>query len=386
MTETNAAAAAWGNAWLDAQRNYFDTMMDMTRRNAEVMTKSVTRDEPPANPFATGLDQWWKMMAPSMPEESRKVTERLMDMNKGYLQMGEQLWSLAQGMQSAMKAGQSWQQSFQDQVKTWQDQFGGQKATAGWNTLWGLPMQHWRQIASSYSMMPGDVEKAMRGGGPLGAETLQHALKGMLSTPAVGYTREMQEDWQEWMRLWLEHAQVVQKYEQLLTGVGTRTLELMGTRMMNMLKDNTSVENLRQAYDLWVDCAEEAYGELARSSEFTNIQAQLTNTLMAVKRREQLMVEEFLSAFNLPTRTELDTAHQRIHGLRRELNRLRHRLEDSGVEDLHEKIDQLRAEVRALAANSPAGSSAAATADASSAARKPERSGKSSRDTKTQEG
>ncbi|CAK0777709.1 polyhydroxyalkanoate synthase subunit PhaE [Gammaproteobacteria bacterium] len=363
MTNTTEAANAWGEAWLNTQRKYLDTWMnlgtELAQRGSEVLGQGTKRDESPANPFATnpfaanpfsvGIEQWWKLMAPALPDESRQAAGRLMDMNKGYLQMGEQVWNLAHTMQNAAKAGQDWQQKLQDQIKAWQASFSCQKeGTAGWNTLCGLPLQHWRQLFSSYSMMPGDMEKNLRGTGPLGANTLQHALKGVLSTPAVGYTREVQEDWQEWGRLWLEHIQVMQKYEQLLAGVGSRTVDLIGTRIMDIAKEGKNIESLRQAYDLWVDCAEEAYTELANSSDFIATQARLTNTLMTVKHTEQKMVEQYLSGFNLPTRTELDTAHERIHRLRREVRRLRHRLEDSGVEELHKKIDQLRDEVRAL--------------------------------------
>jgi len=393
MTDNTGTTNAWGEAWLDTQRKYLDTWMNLAQRGSEALGQGAKRDESPAanpfaanpfisnpfvassftansstanpfaaNPFSIGIDQWWKLLAPSLPEEGRQAAGRLMDMNKGYLQMGEQAWNLAHLMQNVNKAGQDWQQNLQDQVKTWQEGFSCQKSgSPGWNALCGLPLQHWRQLFSSYSMMPGDVEKSLRGAGPLGADTLQHAVKGVLSTPTLGYTREMQEDWQEWGKLWLEHIQVVQKYEQLLAGVSNRTVDLIGTRIMNIAKEGKSIDSLRQTYDLWVDCSEEAYTELANSSDFISTQARLTNTLMKVKHTEQKMVEQLLSVFNLPTRTELDTAHERTHRLRREVRRLRHRLEESGIEELHQKFDQLRDEVRAMQAESTTRSAIAPT-------------------------
>lgn len=376
----------WGEAWLDAQRKYFDTWLDLTRRGTETLEKTLKPEVAPTNPLVTGVEQWWKMMSPLVPDENRQVTNRLMEMNKGYMQMGEQVWNLAQGMQAAVKVGQDWRSTWQDQVKDWQRQWNTRNnATVGWNTLWGLPLQHWRQLSSSYAMLPGDVEKTLRGAGPIGAETLHNAIKGILSTPTVGYTREMQEDWQEWGRLWLEHAQVAQKYESLLTGVGNRTVDLIGARLMAMMKEGKSLASLRQAYDLWVDCAEIAYAELAQGGEFIAAQAQLTNTLMAVKRQEQVMVEQLLSVFNLPTRSELNTAHERIQSLRRELRRLRHRLEDSGVEDLHEKIDQLRAEVRSLSLMATTAEGTAVASEASPA-RRTTRATKATTDTNKHEG
>jgi len=360
----------WGEAWVDAQRKYFDTWIDLTRRGTETLEKGFKPEATPTNPFLNGVEQWWKMMSPMIPEENRQVTSRLMEMNKGYMQMGEQVWNLAQGMQATMKAGQDWRNTWQEQIKNWQQQWNTPNTPAvGWNTLWGLPLQHWQQLSSSYSIMPGDLEKILRGGGPLGADTLQNAIKSFLSTPPVGYTREMQEDWQELARLWLEQAQAVQKYESLLMGVGNRTTELVGTQLMAMMTNGKSIESLRQAYDLWVDCAEMAYAELAQGNEFITTQAKLTNTLMAVKRKEQQMIEPILRVFDLPTRSELNTAHKRIHSLRRELGQLQRRLDDFGVEDLHGKIDQLRAEVRNLMATTSEGTSVVSDTTTSTARR-----------------
>ena len=66
------------------------------------------------------------------------------------------------------------------------------------------------------------------------------------------------------------------------------------------------------------------------------------------------MVEQALSVYDLPTRTEMDTAHERIHQLRRELRKLRHALEECGMENLHEKIDQIRSELRGQVTTMPA--------------------------------
>ncbi len=89
------------------------------------------------------------------------------------------------------------------------------------------------------------------------------------------------------------------------------------------------------------------------SPEFAKVQARLTNTLMAVKRQEQKMVDELLSAFNMPTRRELDASHRRVHQLQRQLWQLQETLDEAGILELRQEVAALRREVETLRHNAP---------------------------------
>jgi hypothetical protein len=111
-----------------------------------------------------------------------------------------------------------------------------------------MPRQHWRRLASSFSVLPGDVEKSLRGTrAPLGPEALQRELRNTLSLPAVGYMREWQPLVQEWGRYSLEHAQAMRAYETTLTKVGTRAFELPTTKLLAMAKEGEMVDSVRAA-------------------------------------------------------------------------------------------------------------------------------------------
>jgi class III poly(R)-hydroxyalkanoic acid synthase PhaE subunit len=209
-----------------------------------------------------------------------------------------------------------------------------------------MPLQHFRQLASSLSVLPGDVERSLREAGPLGPETLRRAMESAVSTPTLGYTREWQEDSQRWLELGLEHLGALQEYESVYARIGARAMEMLGDRLTAMTKEGKTFTSLREAYDLWVDCGEEAYAEIATTEEFARVQAHLTNTLMAQKRHEQQVMNEVQSALNLPTRKEIDTTHCRVHHLRRELRVARHRIE--ALEENRQELQALREAVEAL--------------------------------------
>src|SRR4029078_4449988 len=79
------------------------------------------------------------------------------------------------------------------------------------------------------------------------------------------------------------------------------------------------IDSVRALYDLWVDAAEEAYAEIALSEEFRQVYGDVGNSQMRVRSQLQQEVERIGVDLGMPTRTELNSVHKRLHDLRREL-------------------------------------------------------------------
>ncbi len=364
MAHTPASPNLWADAWMDAQRKLMDTWLQMAQQGTPMARGGLgTAAEGLPRTLAEGFDLWSKLLTPTLPSETRDVAGKLFDLSKGYMRVGEGFWRFLDGLQSASAAGTDWQSAVQDSLQHLQDlcktEPGGDP-WSGFATFCGMPMDNWRRVLSSMSVFPGDMEKALRAEGPPGPETFRSALRNFLSTPTLGYTREWQEQFQEWGELWLEHSQALQDYQSILGKVSSRAMDILNARLLKMARGGESIETLRAAYDLWVDCGEEAYAEVTTTKEFTEVQAKLTNTLMALKRHEQQMMEELQSSLNMPTRRELDTTHRRVHEVRREIRALACQVEDLDLAGLRRDLDSLRAELKA--AQSPAAPAAAASA------------------------
>lgn len=367
MSDKQASAeAAWADAWADMQRKYWEAWSGLARPMAG--TKPDSAAEAAASPWSQSLDLWAKMMAPAMSEDSRSWMEKVLAMNKGYLQMGEALFkAVSAGQESGRDFGQWWNTVSQSLTKLQEQVASGFGATkdpwGGFATLWGLPMDTWKRLASACSVMPGDMEKAFRDIA-VSDDALASLVGHWLSTPTLGYTRESQEETQRLGQLWMEHGQAVQAYTAVLSRVVVRAGELLREKMLAKLGKGESFDSLRACYDLWVDCGEEAYAELSVSADYTRAQAKLTNSLMAVKRQEQKMVDEVLGALNMPTRRELDTSHRRLHRLQRSVWRMQQAIEEAGVQELRDEVAGLRRQVNELSG------AAALTATPSAAAPK----------------
>lgn len=349
--KSSSSQGVWSDTWLDMQKKYWDAFSQLSRQVSAASPEKAPEFKPDS--WAQGVEFWSRLMAPAMPAESRSWVEKTLELNRSYQHLGESLWkAMSQGAEAAKGSSEWWDLFTQSlgKMQSGAKDFGGAgDPWAGFATFWGMPLDNWRRVASACSTLPGDMEKALHGGaGTHGAEGLSGLMGGWLSTPTLGYTREWQGEQQRLGQLWLDHGLAVQAYNKVLARVVEKSAELLRAKLFEPVETGAGVESLRSFYNTWVDCGEEAYAEVSSSDEFTSAQAKLTNTLMAVKRQEQKMVDELLGAMNMPTRRELDTSHRRLHQLQRQVWRMAESLEDAGVRELREEVSVLRREVEEL--------------------------------------
>lgn len=155
-----------------------------------------------------------------------------------------------------------------------------------------------------------------------------------LSMPALGLTREQQEEQQALLRAWIDYAQQFARYQALLQRVQDRAGDAL--RSQGMPAD---ADSLRAVYDRWVNLSEESYADAAMSEEFREVYAALVNAQMHLKVLQQRQVERFAVQAGLPTRREVDSLGERLQAVRRELRQMH---------GLAAEVEALRAEVAVL--------------------------------------
>jgi class III poly(R)-hydroxyalkanoic acid synthase PhaE subunit len=82
----------------------------------------------------------------------------------------------------------------------------------------------------------------------------------------------------------------------------------------------------RELYDLWVECGEQVYAQVAHSAAYCQLQAQLGNATMQLRARQQKLIEHALKQFDLPTRSELNSVHRLLREQARQLRELQAQL------------------------------------------------------------
>ena len=147
--------------------------------------------------------------------------------------------------------------------------------------------------------------------------------------PAFGATREHQLRWQRM----LDAAHGIEEAQRRLQRLWSDALREAAAEFTQRLAPSrdgpTNVKAdaarmdapLRELYDLWIDCAEDAYARAAHTDEFCRGLADAVNAGSAVRRELQAAVEHASKLLDLPTRSEIDTLARRLRDVEAALRR-----------------------------------------------------------------
>ena len=83
------------------------------------------------------------------------------------------------------------------------------------------------------------------------------------------------------------------------------------------------MDSAGRAMDLWNTILDRTLMEFNRSTEFGALQQRVLRAVARQKLEVRKLAERAAEAVEMPTRTEMDDAYQRIHDLKQELNALR---------------------------------------------------------------
>jgi hypothetical protein len=264
-------------AWLEQQR--------------EVLQRLATEQDPAQ--LRAELEKWWQQAATHAPAEAHELAARLFDLGQGYLQ----------GLQQFARAAAS-------------TQGADDGASAGGNAMPGFGLDllaAWRNA---------------RWGGDsagLGATSALLApwLEAMARMPAVGAARPYVSDARELAHL---HAQCLQLEEQLmvlLQGVQHEALTQLQARIATRRESGMPVQSFRELYEIWIECGERAYAEVAHGPQFIKLQTDFANRALRMRVVQRRIAERIARALDLPTRSEVNALHLQVRELKRRLNRER---------------------------------------------------------------
>ena len=188
--------------------------------------------------------------------------------------------------------------------------------------FWEKPFDNWQRMVSSLSLTPGDALRNMP------HDQVKEQLDRFLSAPGLGYTREEQGQHQELIRRGLAYQKALQDYMQFFSNLGIKSVDRVRSKLGQLGKEEKVIDSARGLYDLWVSSCEEVYAEQVMTSEYAQLHGALINSLMALKQRMAVMVDESLGAMNMPTSSELRTLQDRLQETRRENKALRRELDE----------------------------------------------------------
>jgi class III poly(R)-hydroxyalkanoic acid synthase PhaE subunit len=314
--------------WLAFQQQYWDAWRSLGDQARETMSTAET----PANPWAEALDGWWKTISPGTSPEVNDFYTRLSEQAKAFFRLSEGFGQMAHAATASSDAAAQWQDQMEQALAGLKQNFSESSP----NThefmrqvmaFWELPLDTWQRTASSMSVLPDDFLQNLKAGKLEHIQDITGHMSKFLSAPGVGYTRESQEQLQTQTRLLLDYQNAYHEYTAGYAKIGLQSVERLEALLKAQSKDNKSTIGIRELYDLWVDCCEEAYGEYVSTDEYAELHGRLINRLMALKQHSREMIDQLLGAIGMPTRRETNTLHRRLQEVRREGRAIRAELE-----------------------------------------------------------
>lgn len=152
-------------------------------------------------------------------------------------------------------------------------------------------------------------------------ENLQRDGDRWMHLPTFGLSREHQERWQQLAQAYQDYQRQVGEYDQLMLQVAQDAFVRFERKLEEHVEPGRQLQNARALFDLWIDAAEEAYAQVAMSSDFRHAYGGLANAQARLRLGVQREVEQVCTLFGMPTRTEVDSAHRKIVELERSLRR-----------------------------------------------------------------
>jgi hypothetical protein len=104
--------------------------------------------------------------------------------------------------------------------------------------------------------------------------------------------------------------------------IATTAAQRFIARLGKMPTAPATPQEALKLYELWVNCAEEAYGATVHKEEFGRLQAELTNTFTGLLAEQRQQAETLVRGFGLPTRNEVDALYTQLKELREQVTQL----------------------------------------------------------------
>lgn len=299
MSQTKSPLEAMQD-WQALQQQYWNAWSDATRN-------AVGGTPTPATPWHEGMEQWSRMLADSGKQS--ETAERLMAGAKNYVALMQSLVATASGKNAVNGPLQAWTDAMR----------GGFNIPGADASMFNNPMA--AMLRGIGGPGANGFEKLSENLMPFIAQAKQECLS-WLRVPAFGLAREHQEHTQKKLLAFAEYQDALGRYNALILKSSQRSFEIFESKLGEHSEPGRQIDSMRGLYDLWVDAAEAAYAEIALSDEFRKVYGDVVNAQTRVRAQIQHEVERIATDLGMPTRSELNSVHKRLHEMQRKFRAL----------------------------------------------------------------
>jgi polyhydroxyalkanoate synthase subunit PhaE len=163
---------------------------------------------------------------------------------------------------------------------------------------------------------------------PAGTATAGAAFS---EAPALGLGREHWLRAQRGAEAWKRVAEAQGRLHRMWSDTLREAAVTFTSRLQPVPAEPLSAEAIDRLYDLWIDCAEEAYARTAHSDGFSDALSEYLNAAGRWRRESAAGIEEWAKLLDLPTRSEINALILRLREVEGQLQALQRQPEGNAA-------------------------------------------------------
>jgi polyhydroxyalkanoate synthase subunit PhaE len=137
----------------------------------------------------------------------------------------------------------------------------------------------------------------------------------MMNAPAFGPNREHQQRWQRTAEAWKRIDDAQRRLQRLWSDALREAAIAFAARLGPPQATALTAEEMRKLYDMWIECAEDAYARAAHGDAFCSALSEFVNASSLWRRELQASIEHSAKLLDLPTRSEVNTLMHRLRSV-----------------------------------------------------------------------
>lgn len=340
MSESDWSEQAAGmmQSWMEAQRSLWQAWMEMASSNPKESPSFADIAEEWQNLTMESIQAWGAATDPI----ARSTAEQFIaaqGVALRFLNFTARAWETAA---PKIKSGEDFQKAIEDVMEEFRERWVNLPSEAeamsqDVDSMWKLYMDQWRAFGQPWENLwtrgPGLWGRAVTGDSAALfelADVYQTAYKqtlGRLATsPNLGLTREFNASLMEGFDAFTALSVAGAEYQAVVAETWEAAFKQFAEDLAALAEKGEKIQNVRDLVTLWTRGAENVFLEAFRTERYTLAQGKFLNANMEYRLSQRRIMEEYLEAFDMPTRSEVDEAHRRIYELRKEVKALKKQL------------------------------------------------------------
>jgi len=314
--------------WSEIQKKCFAAMMAFDSSGSSSNSNKTSAD----SFWVNAMEQWWKSVRSDSTIENEALFEKVIDQCHDYYFMSEQFSGLIEGMMNAKDKNEDVKRFINKKFKEIESMLSATQTNFSWGSIIDDCEQSFEFIKTSLSNTSLNSDDVFNDLNP----EIRRFRDKLQSIPGVGYSREKQNKILKVIKLWALYQDNNQEYQSVMAQLSHDALELMRKQILRMTKTGEKINSMRQIYDLWIESNETVYSKYVFTKEYSELNGRLVNSLMAFKKQNNEIIEDILSAMNMPTNKAINDLERRQYELHKHINAMQSELKNLRNE-LYEK-------------------------------------------------